>query len=154
MGSSSSSGFTNPMSSIGAIGGKWTKCLHFWNGKQWVQVSDDKLFVFFGKELQAKEEIILSSEIRKYDLWWKPEWVANLHEYTIVKTTNWWWSFEKMSEGIFMQRFKSEQQARCSFAGKPRPFDNGQASKCVLAPNKETIMDVAEWIISRYPSFE
>ncbi|KAI5154530.1 hypothetical protein ENBRE01_3405 [Enteropsectra breve] len=58
------------------------------------------------------QETIIFSEILKYKLSWLFGSMGHWHEYTLVETTNWHWSFEKNTEGIFVQRSKNKKYVR------------------------------------------
>ncbi|EGT58361.1 hypothetical protein CAEBREN_19348 [Caenorhabditis brenneri] len=138
-----------------SFGGDWTGCLHFWDDdkKKWIQVSADKVHQFFRNVLKAEGEIIIFSEIRKYDLdmipeWRIPGWFGNWHEYTLVETTNWYWSVEKMAEGLFVQRSKSKNIIRCKFGADDRSKDRSEGRSSNVSFG-ENLMKIAQWIINR-----
>ncbi|EGT39824.1 hypothetical protein CAEBREN_06627 [Caenorhabditis brenneri] len=140
MGSSNSSGLWK--------GGKWENCLKFWNGRQWVQVSEDKLILFFQKELHADEEIIESVEHQYHGLF-KIVPAAELglyHAFTTVETTNWHWSFDKMAEGIHVQRSKKKDEVCSYFEGKMRT-KKPSSWRSAKFSNGKNILEVAKWII-------
>ncbi|CAJ0570895.1 unnamed protein product, partial [Mesorhabditis spiculigera] len=169
----------------GKNGGKWTGCLYFLLAdKKWGRLNPDEVSKYFRDELHADEEIILFSEIRKYNLGdednqrvWEESggcdggrpypkrplrssgglipllksvagWFGYWHEYTIVRSTNWYWSFEKNSTGIFVQRSKNLIDVHCYFAGEARKEDRSEGRSSVVAFH-ENILDVGKWIVNR-----
>ncbi|CAL2027693.1 unnamed protein product [Caenorhabditis brenneri] len=129
-------------------GGNWTGCLFYWNGEKTTQVPADKVLHFFRNRLQAENEIIKFAKIRKYNLWWIPGWFGNWHEYTLIQSTNYWWSFEKMSSGIHVQKSKNKEDVQCTFEGEPRNKDRPEGRSAIVS-HGENILDVAKWIIMR-----
>ncbi|CAJ0570891.1 unnamed protein product, partial [Mesorhabditis spiculigera] len=129
---------------------QWTSCLHFYTGDgEWKPLQEHEIIAYFRDELDAGEEFIVFSEIRKYNVGcWLFGLCGYWHEYTLVKTTNWHWSFEKMEQGIFVQRSKSRDQVRCYFGGKRRKPDRTEGRSSLVSFG-ENILDVVGWIIDR-----
>ncbi|CAL2027694.1 unnamed protein product [Caenorhabditis brenneri] len=136
--------------SSGSKGGKWTRRLHFWNGNEWKKYSADQLIEFFENELDGKKEVITFAEIRMYSLV-EPLVTPRYgiwHEYTLLKTTNWWWSFEKNMEGIYVQRSKNKDDVQKKFGTEDRRKDFPLAEPSRVSYG-ENIVHVAKWIIKR-----
>lgn len=85
------------------------------------KIEDDNLHEYFGA-LGAYGEKILMVEIFKHNLRSKylPKLFGLWHEFTVVRSTNWWWSFEKQSDAIYVQRSVEKATVRNRFKGKRR----------------------------------
>ena len=72
------------------------------------------------------------------------------HEYTIVESTNWYWSFEKKADAIYVQRSKNEADVinKCVGEERNKPiWPEGRSNDNVQY--EEKIYNIIEWIINR-----
>ncbi|CAJ0570892.1 unnamed protein product, partial [Mesorhabditis spiculigera] len=130
-------------------GAEWTGCLHFHQGNgTWKKLESEEIIDYFRDKLEADEEKIIFAEIRKYDLGLVTAWFGHWHEYTLVETTNWFWTFEKNSKGIYVQRAKRNSDVRCWFAGVKRKKDRSEGRSSAVEFG-ENALDAAHWIINR-----
>ncbi|KAE9546932.1 hypothetical protein FO519_009856, partial [Halicephalobus sp. NKZ332] len=139
--------------SSGSKGGDWTDNLVFIDYEDHkptkTTLNEEKLLNDFEK-LKANEEEILKAKIWKYPLWKLQVIFGGLwHEYTVVKSTNWYWSFEKQMDGIYVQRSREITDVKDKLNGKDRSAlirPEGRSNDDINY--KENIYNVIEWIIN------
>ena len=99
------------MKNKGKFGENWSRTLYFDPEADKASGADYRLtdpeLIEKLKDLVDDEERILEIRLYKVPLYWMQ--VTNLlfyHAYIVLKTSAWWWSIEKNSEGITLQRSK------------------------------------------------
>jgi hypothetical protein len=111
-----------------------------------IEIEDSNLRSYFG-DLGTKKEEIEKVEIFKNNLTGFPIVAGAWHEFTVVESTSWFWSFEKQDYGICVQRSKDKLIVKDKFRGKDRKGsvkDEGRAAQ--LGRYGETIYDIFNWI--------
>ena len=114
-----------------------------------ISVEKEQLLKFF-EELETKEEEIREAKIWKHPLSYLPGIFGDWHEYTVVESTNWYWSFEKQMDGIYVQRSKNEADVKNQFYGKSRSariWPEGRFNNSVM--HGENVYNISQWIINR-----
>jgi len=102
------------------------------------------------KKLGTKKEEILKAKIWKHPLSYLPGSLGDWHEYTVVESTNWYWSFEKQTDGIYVQRSKKEADVKNKLYGEDRSWRIGPEGRSNdNVEYEETIYNIIEWIINR-----
>jgi hypothetical protein len=140
--------------SFGTKGGKWTGTLIFIdynnnNVQDKTTLTEEKLLNYF-KKLGTKEEKICKAKIWKHPLSYLPGIFGDWHEYTVVESTNWYWSFEKQMDAIYMQRSKNETDVKNKLDGEGRSnriVPEGRSNDNVQYG--ENVYNIIEWIINR-----
>lgn len=100
--------------------------------------------------LKTKKEEILTARIWKHALKYLSGLVGDWHEFTVVESTNWYWSFEKQMDAIYVQRskkladvkYKINGSDRCNTVKPEGRFNNNVGYK-------ENIHNIIQWIINR-----
>ena len=112
------------------------------------KIKNSDLLSYF-ERLKTKEEKIEKVEIFKNNLEYFPiKTFGAWHEFTVVESTNWFWSFEKQNFGICVQRSKEYSIVKNKLIGEDRTGrvdDEGRAPQSVKN-NGETIYNIVEWI--------
>jgi len=96
-----------------------------------ISVEKEQLLKLF-EELETKEEEIREAKIWKHPLSYLPGIFGDWHEYTVVKSTNWYWSFEKQMDGIYVQRSKNEADVKNQFMERAEALEFGQKGALII----------------------
>ncbi len=112
-------------SSGSSKGDGWTNTLYFTPdaenpGSSPTEVKNDNLKSHFAK-VEGTGEDIKQVWIYKHNLFsLVPKWCGAWHEFTVVESKSWYWSFEKDSKGICVQRGKTLKSVKEYYRGKER----------------------------------
>ncbi|CAG2168442.1 unnamed protein product [Oppiella nova] len=137
-------------------GGEWTNKLYFTDdaenpGESPVEISDDEVETYFA-EVEGTEENIVDARIYKNNLFtsWLPKLGGMWHEFTVVESKSWYWSFEKNAEGIQVQRGKTLKSVRDSFRGEARVGSVEPEGRPPTKGHKgDTIQHIFVWIYKK-----
>ncbi|KAE9547365.1 hypothetical protein FO519_009423 [Halicephalobus sp. NKZ332] len=142
------------MGSSGSKGGTWTNKLVFIDynedNKPIETELDEEHVVRRFQGLGANDEKILKAKIWKHALTGLTGLVGDWHEYTVVESTNWYWSFEKQMDAIYVQRSREEANVKNKLNGGNRSTrirPEGRSNNNV--EYGENICNVIEWIINK-----
>lgn len=112
-------------------------------------ITEEELLRYF-KNLGTKGEKISSVQIFQYGLFPILEKVGLWHEYVIIKSTNYYWSFEKDRTGLHVQRSSKEADV------KEKHDENNQQLRVdpeargrIDVDYEDTIYNGIQWIINR-----
>ncbi|CAB3401595.1 unnamed protein product [Caenorhabditis bovis] len=135
-------------------GAEWTPTIRFIsydeNGDvtRTPPIEADDLLEFFDEQ-GASAEVIVKAKIWKHQLFDVfPAWFGLWHEYIVVETTNWFWSFEKFSCSLFVQRSRRLDDVLRRIAGKSRKPERPEGRWDDDVRFGETIQNVIEWILN------
>lgn len=147
----SSSGSCSSGSSASG-GSDWTSSLYFTANAKTpgiypAKISDEELMDYF-KKVEGTEDQIIRVWIFKQNLSaWLPKVFGAWHEFTVVESTNYFWSFEKDSKGICVQRAKTRVHVKDWYRGVER---TGSVTPEGRDPQKgregDTVNDIIWWI--------
>lgn len=113
------------------------------------KINEQQLLDYF-EGLGAQEEELLNANIWKHALEYLTGWFGDWHEFTVVESTNWYWSFEKQSNAIYVQRSKKLADVKYKIDGSDRKNTvktEGRSTRDV--GHNENIYNIMEWIINR-----
>jgi hypothetical protein len=135
-----------------AKGEDWTKTLYFTPdaenpGPSPTEVSDNDLKSHFAK-VEGTGEDIKQVWIYKHNLSsLVPKWFGAWHEFTVVESKSWYWSFEKDSKGIRVQRGKTLKSVKEYYRGERRTGTVEPEGRPSQQGRKgDTIQDIFIWI--------
>ena len=113
-----------------------------------VTLNKEELSDYF-KKLETNKEEIWKARIWKYHIIPLLGYFGYWHEFTVVESTNWWWSFEKQMDALYVQRSRKPTDVK-EYMGKKRRdkkvFPEGRFNDDIKY--KETIYNIIEWIIN------
>lgn len=80
----------------------------------------DKIYIFNDDSLREKMSELIDASEMILNIWvykcpifnWQLTQLFLNHQFVVLETANWWWSIEKTSEEIFIQRSKCISQVR------------------------------------------
>ena len=105
-------------------------------------ITDDELKKRLKDLIKVNEEI---EEVSAYkeDLWgWQQTRFMAYHTFVILKTDSWWWSIEKNSKGITIQRSKKWEYV----AKRYRRVERKSTKNIERDIGRYKIMDFVDWI--------
>jgi hypothetical protein len=132
-------------------GGDWTKTLYFTPdaknpGSSPAEVSDNDLKSHFA-EVEGTEEDIVRVDIFKSNLKpYIPKLCGAWHEFIVVESKSWYWSFEKDSKGIRVQRGKTLKSVKEYYRGEKRPGTVKPEGRDFQLGQGDKIQDIFIWI--------
>ena len=150
MGSTSSS---SANSSSGEKGGAWEHQIYFDPEADKTEGScytfnDDELREKLKKLVDDSEDIV---EAIAYDsplyIWQLTKNVLN-HEFIVLETTSWWWSIEKHSEGITIQRSKTFRAVKDKYRQHDRTTGLRGISENRRGKGRKSVNDLINWLWS------
>ncbi|KAK4011317.1 hypothetical protein OUZ56_020433 [Daphnia magna] len=122
------------MSRSRSTGGDYTCQLYFdpradesGTGGYWI--TDEELRQKLANLIDANEKIQKASVYSNPLHSWQLTNAKSYHEFLIMKTNNWWWSIEKNSECITIQRSKKLESVRDMYQRKKRTTGFGPLTK-------------------------
>ena len=142
--------FVNMSSSGGKSGEEWKSKIYF---DPEADSSTGKEYAITDEELKTKMKKLINNEnilkvfVYKVSLseWQLTRWLF-YHAFVVFETDKWWWSIEKNSEGITIQRSKKEDFVKDRYRRKKRP------SSCTLMQEDECEYDLMELVGWLYQS--
>ena len=143
-------------SSGASKGDEWTNTLYFTSepenpGSSPTEIKDHNLESYFDK-VEGTGENIEKVEIFKIKLSLLssriPVIAGAWHEFTVVKSENWYWSFEKNSKGIYVQQGKTAESVKDYCFGEKRTKVNPEGRHSEEEHEGDTIQDIFIWIYS------
>lgn len=136
-------------------GGEWSGTLHFtdyYSNKSRPDMKEEELLDYFGR-LGTNEEEILNAQIFQYGLLELFNQAGIWHEYVVVESTNWYWSFEKQRNAIYVQRSKEKTDVKYKCDRKERVSNRDniapEARGHKVVNYNEKIYNIFQWIINR-----
>ncbi|CAB3409547.1 unnamed protein product [Caenorhabditis bovis] len=134
-------------------GAKWVpkvKFITYSNGCIFSRYLNPEELLKFAEEEGANDEIIKEAKIWKHRLSLFIPIVFGLwHEFTIIKSTNWYWSFEKNFECLVVQRSSNHNDVLTQFDGNKRlgeACNEGRWDHDI--DFGENICNIIEWILN------
>ncbi|GMS78026.1 hypothetical protein PENTCL1PPCAC_201, partial [Pristionchus entomophagus] len=135
-------------------GGKWRGDITFveydckQNTPTWERYSGEN-FLQHAIALGLYSEHIEKAKIWKYPL--KGELsvlIGAWHEFTLVESTKWYWTFEKYMDGLYVQRAKKKACVKNMYVGDKRSDCDirGEGRESNEITFQESIGDVISWI--------
>lgn len=141
------------LSSKQAKGGKWTGMLIFMDlsrqSPNMMTLKDGQIKDYAITTLDTSNEKIEMTWIYKNNLGssFIPKWFGFWHEFTVVKSTNYFWSFEKNMDCILVQRAKMETEVKDSILQHDRTgWVEPEGRPPVKGSDGKTVFDIFQWI--------
>ena len=139
----------------GKTGDKWSSTLHFidYYGdesacRRVATLDEDDLLDHF-RHFGTREKL-LNVEICKHRLTGATGLFGDWHEFLVIESTNFWWSFEKQNYALVVQRSKKISKVKDQLNGEDRPTPiNGEGRSADVESKRESIYNIMEWIIER-----
>ena len=86
------------------------------------EISDEDLIQKMNDLIEGEENIIRVF-VCNCPIWgWQLTNMLFSHEFVVLETTKWWWSIEKNTEGITIQRSKNPKYVRDRYRQENRPW--------------------------------
>src|SRR5699024_10846359 len=105
----------------GKTGDNWSNTLRFidYYGDESATLDEDELLDHF-RHFGTREKL-LNVEICKHRLTVATGLFGDWHEFLVIESTNFWWSFEKQNCALVVQRSKKISKVKDQLNGEDRP---------------------------------